>query len=306
MGVVTLEQSQAEELNVMFWNVENLLDQHDDPLLDADEPINPANVKKKLDNIGKVIANVDADIVGLCEVENHNLLRDLVANHLIQKGYKYFVLLEGKDIRGIDCAIVSKEPFLSRSFAIPNFPRGVLAGRFMIKGQPMYVLVNHWKSRRDSSGNGGDDEKQRITAAETLLAIVKREIPKYEGKEVPVIMGGDFNDTDNNKSAQVLKEGGLFNTLEPLSGADRWTHAYVNPEGDVELLGIDHIWCNQQLQKSGGIAWQQSKVMRPNMMVNERVIKGKKYDMPLDDYKDRIGFSDHFPVRATIMIDGKN
>jgi predicted extracellular nuclease len=294
---------QAEELKIAFWNAENVLDQYKDPQLEADEALPVEHVKKKLENISRVILQMNPDIIGLMEIENHQLLRELVSRHLIKSGYQHFVLLEGRDIRGIDVALVSKYPFMVRSFAIPNFPRGIMAARFVFNGQPMYVLVNHWKSRRD----GGDDsgESQRMKAAETLLQIVKSEISKYEGREVPIIMGGDFNDTDSDKSLQVLTNGGMINTLEHLSREERWTHFYIDREGEVELMGIDHILSNKLFLKGHGYTWKTSEVVRPKIMSHDRSFKGRHYQVPLDDYKDRIGFSDHFPVMATVEIESK-
>ena len=50
-----------------------------------------------------------ADIIAFQEIENIHVLRDLY-NELEPLGYLDFVLLEGKDYRGIDSAIISKFP----------------------------------------------------------------------------------------------------------------------------------------------------------------------------------------------------
>ena len=290
-------KSQAKEIKIAFWNVENLFDSYKDPRLNAEDILTPKQVSLKLAKDAEIIKHLDADIIGLSEVENHQILRELVTRHLTKQGYHYFILLEGKDTRGIDTAIISKRPFMVRSFALPNFPRGVLAARFSIKGQPLYVLVNHWKSRRQ----GG--ESVRIKSAKTVLQIVKQEIRRYEGRDVPIVVGGDLNDTDSNQSLKVLTDGGMVNTLKNIPAKDRWTIGRFNSDANrVELSGFDHILINKTLAEGKNIRWKSSKVVRPRMMVRDRVIRGKHYDMPLDDYKDRIGYSDHYPVMTTLEI----
>lgn len=274
-----------------------MFDEYDDPQLDAEDILTSSVVRKKLANDAQIIRTLDADIVGLMEVENHQILRELCNGYLRQQKYYYFMLLEGKDPRGIDVALISKKPFLARSFAIPGFSRGILAARFSHKGQPYYVIVNHWKSRRD----GGAD--QRIAAAKTLGQIVKTEIPNYEGKGVPVIIGGDLNDTDGDHSVKLLGEYGLRNSFRAVPKANRWTLGFYNRNTrDMELYGLDHILINQQAQSGPLLKWKSSAVVRPLKMINDRVINGKSIPMPLDDYKSRIGYSDHFPVMATFEL----
>ena len=67
---------------------------------------------KKILNIAKVISSLNsdgADIIAFQEIENINVLKDLF-NQLEPLGYIDFVLLEGRDYRGIDSAIISKFP----------------------------------------------------------------------------------------------------------------------------------------------------------------------------------------------------
>lgn len=294
----TTATASADEISVAFWNVENLFDQYDDPMLDAEDILSRSEVQKKLANDARVIEYLDADIVGLMEVENHQILRELVSRHLAKKGYYYFVVLEGKDTRGIDVGVIAKRPFLVRSFAIPGFPRGIMAARFTNEGEPFYVVINHWKSRR----NGG--EESRIKAAQTLAQIVTREIRNYEGKNVPVICGGDFNDNDEDRSLKILEdEAGLINPLKSLDPEKRWTLGHFDSDrGEMELVSFDHLLINQPAFKSSTMRFQSAEVVRPSFMLNRRTINGKRYELPLDDYKDRIGFSDHFPVKGRFVL----
>ncbi|MEZ6052510.1 MAG: hypothetical protein R3C02_14170 [Planctomycetaceae bacterium] len=143
----TCKLSQAEELRIAFWNVENLFDQYVDKRVPTSDVFLPEHVQEKLEKDATIIRQLDADIVGLMEVENRGLLRELCEKHLADMGYRYFELSEETDDRGIDVAIISRRPFLSYSFEVPDFYRGVLVSRFSFDGEPLYVIVNHWKSR---------------------------------------------------------------------------------------------------------------------------------------------------------------
>lgn len=287
----------AAELTVAFWNVENLFDEYDDPQLSSEDVLTATQVRQKLAKDAEIIRKLDADIIGLMEVENHALLRRLCTEALRGQGYVHFMLLEGKDPRGIDVALISRHPFLARSYAVPDFPRGILAARFSFDGQPLYVLVNHWKSR-----HGGGEEKRKA-AAQVVKQIVTREIPRYEGRDVPVIVGGDLNDNDDDASVKLLEDGGLINTFRNQSTEQRWTIGYYDQDRrKMNLDGFDHLLVNQAARRGDLLEWKSSRVERPRVMLNERVISGQVYQMPLDDYRSRIGYSDHFPVMGTFEL----
>ncbi len=137
----------AGEVRVAFWNVENLFDEYYDKRVPIADVFLPENVREKLQKDATIIRQLDADIVGLMEVENRGVLRELCQTYLADMGYKYFELSEESDARGIDVAMISRRPFLSHSVAVPSFYRGIFVSRFTFDGEPLYVIVNHWKSR---------------------------------------------------------------------------------------------------------------------------------------------------------------
>ena len=67
-----------------------------------------SNLEKKMRNLSEVILYKSPDILILQEVENIDVLEQMKKKYLESAGYKYATLLEGKDKRGIDVAIVSK------------------------------------------------------------------------------------------------------------------------------------------------------------------------------------------------------
>ena len=295
--LINCDIAQAEELRVAFWNVENLFDQYVDKRVPTSDVFLPEHVQEKLEKDATIIRQLDADIVGLMEVENRGLLRELCEKHLADMGYRYFELSEETDDRGIDVAIISRRPFLSYSFEVPDFYRGVLVSRFSIDGEPLYVIVNHWKSRFE----GGED--LRMSCARVVSELVNHQIPVYEGKPVPIIIGGDLNDDDTDASVVYLEQHDMTNTLKSIPFKERWTLPYNNLDKQrVEYNGFDHIFINPQLQDQAGIEWDSSSVVRPEIMTHERRLYGTSYTWPDDDDRDHIGYSDHYPVMTTIRL----
>lgn len=104
----TLLQSQS--LKVGFWNVENLFDLKDDPTtrdeefaLGGKKNVTPEIYNLKLKNCADVLADLDADVLGVCEVENSFVMEELnkVFTHREYKIIHY----DSPDGRGIDNAL---------------------------------------------------------------------------------------------------------------------------------------------------------------------------------------------------------
>jgi endonuclease/exonuclease/phosphatase family metal-dependent hydrolase len=296
-GVLTGRCVTAEEILVAFWNVENLFDEFVDRRVPESDVFGRASVQEKLRKDATILRQLNADIVGLMEVENRGVLRELCQDHLDGLGYRYYALYEETDSRGIDVALVSRRPFMAYSFDVPEFDRGILAARFQLGGEPLYVVVNHWKSRF------GGGEELRLNCARRVASLVQEIIPGLEGRPVPIIVGGDLNDDDTDASVVHLESIGLTNTLKDLPPETRWTLPYDNrDEQRVIYNGFDHILVNDELRDDTGLRWVQSQVVRPAIMTSTRRLYGQSYTWPDDDDRDHIGYSDHFPVTTRIRL----
>lgn len=288
------------QITVAFWNVENLLDQFDDPALPHDEAFPETSVRERMGKDAEVIRHLNADILGLAEVENRAVLNRLVKGYLGSEGYKHVVLIEGEDSRGIDVALLSRFPCFAQSVDIEGLPRDMLACRFSMRGQVFYVVVNHWKSRRDGGG-----EDVRLNGGRAMQQFVTGTVREYEGKAVPVIAMGDFNDEPEDASFEPMRQAGMVSTMKSLSEEERWTLGYYDRDASrMDLLCFDQIWITPELQQDNGLRWVRTEVVRPRFMVNDRrQFDGVRIPLPLDDYRDRIGYSDHYPVKATFAFE---
>ena len=126
-------QADSPPFRVMCWNVENLFDTHHDSLKndyeflpDALRHWNYQRYKKKLVNIARVITAVGEWVppvlVGLCEVENDNVMRDLTRySPLKEQGYRY-VITHSPDERGIDVALLYQRDRFKYYPTVPSRP----------------------------------------------------------------------------------------------------------------------------------------------------------------------------------------
>lgn len=194
--------------SVAFWNVENFFDTKDDSLK-ADDTFTPQGdhhwtTKRyvdKRDKIYKVVAAMGwPTAVGMAEVENAEVLRDLCCYTPLRKfGYR-FVHYDSPDERGIDCALIYRPDqfrvFESRPICVSDsteafFTRDIL----MVGGVMMYekdvdtcfLFVNHWPSKL----GGAVADRYRLEIAKRLLGLMDSVQKVHCG--ALVLAMGDFN-----------------------------------------------------------------------------------------------------------------
>ncbi|NNE04078.1 MAG: endonuclease/exonuclease/phosphatase family protein, partial [Eudoraea sp.] len=191
--IFQLANSQEKEYyrvrTIAFYNVENLFDITNDTLIYDDERTpsgryqwTAKRYKKKIADIATVLTEIGQkerlappDVIGLCEVENLEVLKDLV-NHLPHADAGYGIVhYDSPDERGIDVALLyKKNSFLPISMKkhrliILNsdrqrdYTRDQLVVSGLLRSELIYLIVNHWPSR---SGGELKSRGHRIKAAE--------------------------------------------------------------------------------------------------------------------------------------------
>ncbi|WP_338760867.1 endonuclease/exonuclease/phosphatase family protein [Bernardetia sp. ABR2-2B] len=303
---------------VAFYNVENLFDTEDDPDT-FDEAFTPTGKQKwtieryqeKIKKIAKVISMIGdedgAEIIGVCEVENEKVLKDLINDPQLKKyGYNY-VHYDSPDERGIDVALLYKEPVFEVSssknyeakLADNDKTRDVLLVSGKLEGEEIHFIVNHWSSR------GGGEEKSR--PKRMVSALVARQIvDDLEAKDpnAKILLMGDFNDEPFNESltkglqavdSPDLKDKQLFNVLASLEKEGKGTYNY---RGDWNML--DQMIINKGFFVANNDAkgW---RYLDGNIYDKEflKEASGKYKGNPFRMYvgtKFLGGYSDHFPI----------
>ncbi len=210
-------KNKEELFRVVEYNVENLFDVEDDSLTN-DDSFTPqgdhhwtyTRFKTKMYNIAKTLIAIGEGeapaLVGLCEVENRNVLNFLTKKTPIASYNYQYVHQDSPDARGIDVALLYQQDkfhLLSAEFLkVKNEEIGLTHTRDILfakgivpSGDTLHVFLNHWPSRR-----GGEvaTENRRCYAA----SIVRSKVDSiFKSTATPyILIMGDFNDYPDNKS----------------------------------------------------------------------------------------------------------
>lgn len=249
-------QDSQDVFSAVWWNVENLFDLRDDPKTNDDD-FTPRGelhwTRRKLDaklqGIYKTLVMMDLpDVVGLAEVENKFVLRELCqGTPLGQVPYRY-VHYDSPDRRGIDVALIYRTDRFtvtaSRSVNVSDsaegfFTRDILVVEgFTSRGDSVCLLLNHWPSKR----GGEEADAHRLEIARTVRQLMLDLRDKYP--DAAVIAMGDMNSTDDEPA---LVEGMAFGTDSvSADGIRNLTQRLPRDWGSHKYQGqwryIDHVF----------------------------------------------------------------
>ena len=238
-------QKKFDIKTIAFYNLENLFDTINDP--DKNDEASPImGIKegkkevylKKLDNMAKVIAEIGTKeaknspvILGVAEIENHQVLEDLVnTSYLKNKNYG-IIQYDSPDLRGIDVALLYQKKYFTPTHhetfelklwdekGMRVYTRDQLLVSGYLDNELIHIIVNHWPSRR-----GGEEKSsfKREKAAYLNTQIVEK--IKLTDPNPKIIIMGDLNDDPTNASLKTVlntkakkadvKEGDIYNPME--------------------------------------------------------------------------------------------
>lgn len=339
LGAISVQVSQAQKKQykpaiISFYNLENLYDTVDNPLVNDEEFLpkgdrnyNTAIYKDKLNKLSTVISQIGAEvspdgpvILGVAEVENDTVLNDLIAQPLIAKRNYKIVHYDSRDARGVDVGMLYNPAY----FTVENsaklfvqlpvgakdayYTRDILWVKGKLNGETIYIYVNHWPSR---SGGEKRSEPGRVAAA----SVCRKHIDSIQRLDpnAKIVVMGDLNDDPTNKSIMdVLKAGGkdelsakgsLFNPWLELYRKGIGTLAYQDAWGLFDQIIISSPWLNKN--QSGYFFYQQHVFNREYLVENNGRYKG--YPMRTwDGNSYRGGYSDHFPTYIVLIKELNN
>lgn len=193
------------------------------------------------------------DLVGMCEVENDSVLRDLTRRtRLAALGYEY-VVSDSRDLRGVDVALLY-QPYTfrlvdSHCYRVPydageeRPTRDILhcAGVLPV-GDTLDVILVHFPSRR---GGANATAPYRQRAAEVVSGVADS-LQRVRRRPLVVVMG-DCNDEPSDRSLQTIAQAGFVNfavDAQP-DGANDWAPMMHYIEGTYyyqrEWSRIDNV-----------------------------------------------------------------
>jgi endonuclease/exonuclease/phosphatase family metal-dependent hydrolase len=317
----------------MFYNVENLFDTEDDPVLD-DQEFLPGSDKQwtrsryfdKLDKIAKVIRDVGGDaypaLVGLCEIENRRTLEDLIGKtSLKDQGYS-ILHKDSPDERGIDVALLYRQAIfklIDSEFIPVRFPadpknptRDILYAKGIFAGDDtVHLFVGHWPSR---SAGEAETRPLRLFVAETIRN--RTETILARSANAKIIITGDFNDEPEDLSVVAgLRALLSFATPSPARLYDLTAGLKKGkPGGSYKYKGtwqrLDHMVVSGGLLSQGsGLFLNPADIdvlHKDYLLEADETFMGLK---PKRTYNGPVyngGYSDHLPVFVTLRVTANN
>lgn len=180
------------------------------------ELVTEAVEERATENTARVIATVNPDILGVIEAEDRTTLRlfNTAVMPAVQGApYDHAMLIDGNDERGIDVGLLTRDPYAILSIRTnvdAVDAKGVIFSRdcaeyeiAMLDGVPMWVLVNHLKSK--GYGRQGDNDARRLRQAQRVRELVDAHLAA--GHERVVVLG-DLNDKPDAKTLAPLLGSG--------------------------------------------------------------------------------------------------
>lgn len=325
------EKKKFKVHTVAFYNLENLFDTiNDQTKFDERSPMmeiknNRSEIyKKKVSNMARVISEIGSEVtnntpalIGICEIENKDVLFD-VANEpsLIEKDYGV-VHYESPDVRGIDVALMYQKklftPLSTSSHTIKIYndktrkrvhTRDQLLVSGKLEGEMIHLIVNHWPSR---SGGEERSRPKRVAAAKGNKRIIDslQSIDPY----AKIFIMGDLNDNPNNASVKDVlkaernrKKVGLKGIFNPYENMFRKSGLGTTAYRDSWSL-FDQIMITKPLLEKdySSLRYYKAGIFNKTYLTNK---KGRWKGYPLRSFADggfTNGFSDHFPVYVYVI-----
>ena len=313
-------------LKIATYNVENLFDlqrsghEYKEFIPNTRSKWNLKNYRIKLKNISRVIKEINADILGLEEIESLQALKDL-RMQLKRDGlyYQYFKIANYKDTT-IKVAILSKIPFVyTHEIAVQSSYRyrNILEAKFRVNGEEFFVLVNHWKAK---SG----PESMRIVSAKKIMKRVGE-----LGEKKNIILVGDFN--SDYEEYILFKRKRKHNDTNGVTGINHvlgtLEHKESATRANVPYGEFYNLWYDTAKPKRYSYIYRGKKEALDNILISPSLLqkKGMQYKTrSIESYKPAYlfkgkniyrwqmsrkprvhkgkGYSDHLAVRAEFVV----
>ncbi len=318
-----VEKEQNKTFRLMFYNVENYFDPFDDTLTNDNEFLpngirnwNYSRFIKKRNNIYKTIMAIGGwkppAIIGLCEIENRFVLKQLVyETPFAQYDYR-IVHEESPDSRGIDVALLINPKVIQildhKAIAInfPNAPeiktRDILYVKGIVHGSDtLHIFVNHWPSR---FGGELSSEPRRIFVAQQLAKYID-ELLEIE-KNASIVVMGDFNDHPYDQSVKDELNAGKDiqkNRLKNLMPENNYLIGTYKFNGEWGILDQIMVSPALVLQYKSIFVAVEAKIFNYDFLMKEdNKFLGKMPFRTFLGMKYIGGFSDHLPVFVDFQI----
>lgn len=324
---VNAQDKKFTVVSIGFYNLENLFDTiHSTGVNDHEftpggsKKWDGSKYRKKIGNMAFALSKLAREycpegpaVIGVSEIENKTVLKDLVNNEAVRStGYK-FVHYDSPERRGVDVALLYNPKLFTVTssvaypFVMPNdtsfHSRDQLLVNGLLLGEPAHFIVCHWPSRR----NGEKESRPSRAAAARLSRSIIDSLQKADPNSKIILMG-DLNDDPFNipvkevlnakKETEDLTPGALYNPF--------WK---ILDKG-IGSLGYKGAWnlFDQQILSQGWLGkdrsslkfWKAEVFNRDFLIQQEGPYKGYPWrSFSGDTFIE--GYSDHFPTLVYLV-----
>ncbi|MDC9723103.1 MAG: endonuclease/exonuclease/phosphatase family protein [Urechidicola sp.] len=309
---------------IAFYNLENLFDTIDNPLKkDEYSPILQLKTNKseaywsKIDNMSRVLSEIgkektgkSAAVIGVCEIENSNVLDDILNTSYFKNQPYDYIHQESPDWWGIDVALIYNTTLFSpsdyKSFELKAWndkgyrvkTRSQLLVSGYLDNELIHLIINHWPSQRS-----GKDKTAylRKKSAELTLSILNQ--IKLEESNSKIIIMGDFNDNPTDESIKKtlgakpekkkLKENDLYNPFENMFKKGMGSLGFRD---NVNLFDQLILTSNLSINNYKNYQFYKAGIYNPTYLTTKQ---GRYKGYPFRSFSNNQftgGYSDHYPV----------
>lgn len=299
-----------DTLVVMFWNLENLFDYHDGGTGPSDREFSSSGSRRwtkhrfysKCDKVAKAVTWIAdkysrmPDIIGLCEVENRNVLYKLLNDSILRKYDYQIVHYDSADKRGIDTALLFRKSsfsLLSSSVHTPEFEgkklstRDILEVSLDMEGGIFHFIINHHPSK---FGGDKSSEGRRFSAMKKMKMLCDSLIDLNDGGNL--VFMGDFNDTPDAPQFEIVDEVLVNKSID----------AFKRGEGTIRFQGkwdlIDMFMVSDSIADKSVM----DIVQVPFLMAWDNSHPGYKPFRTYSGPRYIGGVSDHCPIVLKILF----
>jgi len=298
-----------DTVRVATWNVENFVDAHDDPYVDADRENNPGEVEPEIRRFARTITSMNADVVVLQEIESEAFARRIAEEHLPDAGYAFF-------------ASTKSPTWFQNVVLMSRYPLGVLHGFADVvtplegmradSGEPAATsLINHRLWMVDvrvtptdamtvvgahlKAGGSDRDRAWRIGQIRFLHTELQRLREQRPGAEV--LIAGDLNSLSDSPELRLL-----------LNNPDRPAPDSLTASGQAtsqSMVFTDPLFGTPSPTFPADAPTRQLDYLLPNRALRAHLRPGSirvARPLPADTLT---AVSDHLPVVATFTIDAE-
>lgn len=241
-GVAETPERTPETIRIASYNALNLFDDIDDPSLEGDvddchsyDKTVRAKPSEQCAALAAVIREIDADVIGLQEIESYDALVQFRERHLDGMGYEYVASVDVGYSRGVEQSVISRYPIKEvRVWPLKDLggvhpdlwngrPNRYAGDELLWRRSPLMVTVEV------PAGAKGNDEAYELTIfnvhhksgrgndywreAEARMVLKIIEEMRAADADANIVVLGDFNAQRQDDSVSMYVEAGMTDVV---------------------------------------------------------------------------------------------